>query len=77
MHKPETQLAPAGQHALRHLTCGLGQGAAQATPGTEASAAPTKALASILSALRRDTSPLARPLARLSKDTSREVVGSW
>ena len=47
---------------------------AKAAPRPEASTAPTKAAPSILSALPRETVPLANPLVNSSKELSLAVV---
>ncbi len=55
---------------LHFLPLGLGGGAAEAMPGTEASVPPRRAAPINLSALPRETVPLAIPLARASKELS-------
>ncbi len=72
-HVPSTQFCPAGQCSfLLHLP---GFGLAQATPGTEAKAAPTIAPHINRNAWRREMVPLASTLASSSKD--RSLVVSW
>src|SRR4028119_1649837 len=65
-HTPLTQVVPAG-HCLSSLPL-FAVGLAPATVGAEASIPPRRAAPINLSALPLETSPLASPLARASKE---------
>jgi hypothetical protein len=69
MHSPRSR--PGGKFSLQSLAQALLPPlAAQAIPGMEAKAPPTRAAPISLSALRRDIVPLANPLASSSKECS-------